>query len=274
MKNFVLKIILFNVVFFVFTTSVISQNLPLKDDFNKLSFSVEFGKDVFIPLEPVFVKAKISNNTDKSLHLSGMPDFKRISIEVMSEKDSSKIFNSLFLIGPDRPGFRTTLDSGQEINENLLLKVNLDEMFPRTGQYKIRFILDNGRDGDDRKVVTSDIKEITIKEPFGIDKEAVEFLRKNQGPSLFWWRTDCEKQVLSQSGKSLLDVFAENYGETVFGEYAIYEKGLNYLSNNELEKAEIEFQKIKETKNFYISEMLDKSFTELKTKKLNQKWKI
>ena len=97
----------------------------------------------------------------------------------------------------------------------------------------------------------------------GIDKKAVEFLQRKQNPSthtLFWWGEQ-------NKGDELLETFVQRYSESEIGEYAIFQLGTSYSNGGELDKAETEFKKIKNSSNKYISDNANKLITEVKQKK-------
>ncbi len=255
--------------FLVFCLSCIlnatAQDKFAKDDFDKLSLNIGLNKTNYFPLEPIFVQMEVFNKTDNSLKLLSTPDFKRISLAVVFN-GKRKIFNSLFLTGQSRPGFGTIINKGQSLSENIVLETYLAEMFPEYGQYQIQFILDNGRDTDLRKEIRSEIKEIIIEKPTGINKDAVEFLRQNQLQSLFWWKEASEKESLEKNGKSLVEEFANKYSESVFGELAIYQLGLHFNNGGYIERAKLEFEKIKNSNNKYVADNAKKSLTEIVVK--------
>lgn len=244
-----------------------AQNNLLKDDFGKLSFDVNLNKNDYFPLEPLFAQVKVTNNTDKSLNILSTPDFKRLYL-IVKFGGKRKVFNTLFLTSGSRPGFGIVIDKGQSIDADIVLETYLAEIFPEYGQYQIQFVLSNGKTEKLRKEIRSDIKEIIIKEPFGINKEAIEFLRQNQEQSLFWWKESGEQESIEKNGRPLIEEFVNKYSETVFGELAVYQLGIHYLNGGYIEPAKLEFEKIKNSTNKYVADKAKSSLAEIR---LNQK---
>ncbi len=244
--------------------TVSEQKIILKDKFNKLSFNVELNKSEYLPLEPIFIQMKVSNETDKPLSLPSIPDFKRLFVEIISD-GVNRTVGSLFLIGPGRSSFPVILKKGQSLKNTAVLETNLSKMFPKCGQYRVRFVLDNGRSEELLREIKSDVKEITIKEPTGIDRESVEFLRSNldqPSDTLFWWKNQSEE-------RELLETFVQKYGQSKIGEYAIFQLGISYSNGGKLEKAQAEFEKVKNSGNKYIADNANEALVEIEKRKAN-----
>ncbi len=262
MKKQICLALIFLIFGFASVSGINAQETVLKEDFGKLSLNVELNKSEYIPLEPLFVQIKVSNQTQDTLSLLSIPDFKRLFVEVTSN-GITKTVGSLYTSGPGRGSFPVEVKKGQAFSKAVALEVNLSKMFPEPGQYQMRFVLYNGRDKGLGGQIKSEIKEITIKKPTGIDKVAIEFLRKNMDQSsdvLFWWKDQNKWQ-------ELMEKFVQDYSESEIGEYAIFQLGISYSNGGELDKAETEFEKIKNSSNKYISDNANKSLAEIKQKK-------
>ena len=156
-----------------------------------------------------------------------------------------KRFNSITIFSGFPSGFPVTFQSGNGYKDDITLDTNLDEFFPQPGIYTIRLLL-NGSEG---KLLRSNLVELTIIEPTGIDKEAFNFIQQNKiynrHPILFVWNND----VKCKNGKTLLEEFVSKYSASIYGEIAIYQLGNYYFRNHEPEKAEVELKKLKFSKN-------------------------
>jgi hypothetical protein len=137
----------------------------------------------------------------------------------------------------------------ESIEGNVVLEKMLDEIFTQYGHYEIQFVLDDGTGTQ----ILSDVKAVNIYEPTGTNKEAVDFLRKNQNKAFLWWKSSSERENISRNGRPLIEEFTARFSETVFGEYAHYQLGLHYMNGRETEKAKIEFEKIKYSENPVIA---------------------
>ena len=242
---------------FIYCQSAHSQtSVTVRDEFEKLSFKAEFNKNEYLPLEPIFLKLEMINKTGEPLKLSSTPSFKRIQVMV-AHNGNSKTFDNLFLLSQPRNGVGTEFARDQILKGDVVLEKDLDSIFPETGQYKVQIILTNGRIGkDDLSEIRSKVIDIEVKEPQGIDKAAVNFLKKNQDRVLFWWK-DQDK------GRDLLEAFVQNYSGSVFGEYAIFHLGLSYKGAGEFIKARNEFEKIKSSENSLISKEAKQNLAEI-----------
>ncbi|HEX8737110.1 MAG TPA: hypothetical protein VF721_17395 [Pyrinomonadaceae bacterium] len=115
------------------------------------------------------------------------------------------------------------------------------EFFPEPGNYKIQFFLYGF------KGIASNAIDIIIEEPTGINREALNFLNKYENPLSFQW-IFTEKDGIAQ-----LENFVNKYAESVYGEYAIYQLGLTYFNRGKFDKAKIEFEKLRNSKNKIIA---------------------
>lgn len=265
MKKKIYKQTIILVACLLFVLDVNAQSEFMKDDFDKLSFSVQTNKSDYFPLEPILLRFEVSNTTEEDLKLNTRPDPKRISVEI-TFNGIVKSFSSPFLIGPGRSGLGDLFEKGQILNKDVLLDTYLDEMFPEYGKYQVSIILNNGRDDEMKASTRSNTFEITIKKPTGINKAAIEFLRQNQNQSLFWWKEKNDEASIASTGKPLIENFANKYSKSVFGEYAALLLGQHYSNSGEIERAKIEFEKIKGSSNKYVAENAKERLFELKKK--------
>lgn len=232
--------------FLFFTQKVLPQSASTGNaGFENMSFEIELmDKTDYVPLEPVRIKCKFLNKTNEAQTIIP-PDFKSESgIEVDFNGERKQFYEiSLFRVFIARQPM--ALQVGKEIEQIITLDTKLDEFFPKPGSYSIRLVV-RAAEG---KTVESNALEINIVEPEGIDKEALNFIRQNKihntYPMLFTWKED----VKAKNGKTLLEEFVSKYSESVYGELAIYKLGKLYFIKGENEKARIEFEKLKFSKN-------------------------
>jgi hypothetical protein len=238
-----------------------------KDNFEKMSFEVELNKNSYLPLEPIYAKFKFSNQTGAPLAIE-RPQFLVDSKLRVSFKDKLSEFNRLTLSTgrpQPMPGEIPVFQHGDVYERGYILNTGLEGFFPEPGSYQIQFVL-YSPDGGTKSIV-SNLIEITIENPRGIDKEAFEFLNKYKNETLFFGG---EKG----NGQFLLETFVNKYSESVYGEYAIYQLGLAYRYKNEIDKAQVEFEKIKSSKNKYIADIANESLEDVaRTKAYLEKMK-
>jgi hypothetical protein len=206
----------------------------------EMSLTINLEKDTFIQWEPIVVRSRFENKTEKGLStlIPSIISEGSIIVESGGEKKEFgelSIFRSLLARQP------VTLAPGQGSDEELTLERGLDDFFPKTGLYVIRIVL-NGKDG---KAIVSNPIEIKIEGATGIDKEALEFIKRNKShsryPMLFTWNS----AVTNDDGKTLLEEFVSKYRHSVYGDYAVYQLGNYYFGRREFDKAKIELNKLK-----------------------------
>ena len=103
--------------------------------------------------------------------------------------------------------------------------------------------------------------ELQILEPIGTDKEALEFLRKHENPLSFDW------VFKDKDGDASLEDFVNRFGNSVYGETAISHLANLYLARNKADKAKVEFEKLKSSKNRILAKEANKALAEIASRK-------
>lgn len=278
--SFIFTTVLFMLVFFQDTSTQVNKDdvdfekAPKqeiyktdKDDFEKMSFEVELNKTDYVLLEPIGIIFKFSNKTDKSL-TSYTPNFlTKTSVKVSHNNESwERALYNLSINSPVR--FPTIFMPGKTIESNGILQPNYtSKFFAEPGKYQIQFFLSGSSEGVEK--ISSSVFEVEVKQPTGIDNEAFLYLKKHQSPlssDLFY----IDKRKNAEDARRL-EAFVSKYGSSVYGEYAIYSLGNFYLFYNELEKAEIEFEKIRSSDSKIIAEAAAKALAEVEKCKAESK---
>lgn len=129
----------------------------------------------------------------------------------------------------------------------------VDELFPKAGIYEIQFFWHKPSG-----ITASNSIQITIQEPTGgAEKQAFDFLNKNENPISFnwiWKRKD---------GVSNLENFVARYSESVYGEAAIRYLANVYKARGEIDKAQVEFEKLRSSKNKPFSDEAEVAISEI-----------
>jgi hypothetical protein len=252
MKNysyFVITIVLIGELFY--SANILSQTIsPEKADSEIVSinsamrFEIALDKTEYLQLEPISIKCQFSNETNKP-QTTIVPSFLKESQMEVNLNGESKQFNSLSIFTGLLRRTPVTIEAGNAFGEEITLETNLDEFFPVPGTYTIRLVIA----GSKGKLLRSNSVKLTIFEPTGINKEAYDFIQRNKvhwrHPVLFYWDND----IKGEDGKTLLEEFVSKYSESIYGEAAIYQLGNYYFRNDEYEKAEVELQKLKFSRN-------------------------
>ena len=225
----------------------------------EMSLIINLEKDTYKQWEPVILRSRIENKTDTVL-TTLIPDIvSEGSILIESGKEKRE-FDELSIIRPFLARQPVTLDPGQGLNEEFVLERDLDEFFPKPGVYMIRILLSS----TGGKRIVSNPVEIHIESPTGIDKEALEFIKRNKAhsryPILFTWNND----VRTENGKTLLEEFVSKYSGSVYGDYAIYQLGNYYFVRREFDKAKIELNKVKNSPISRIAKESKQTLSNLK----------
>lgn len=239
----------------LYSLNILSQTVTQKNDSetasinSKMRFEITSDRIAYLQFEPINIKCKFTNQTDVP-QTTIVPSFlKESRIEVNFNGESRQfnrlsIFTGLLLRKP------VTFQPGTSFEEEITLETSLDEFFPDPGTYTIKLLLL----GSEGKLIQSNSIELTIVEPTGINKEAYNFIQKNKihrrYPVLFAWNDD----IKNESGKTLLEEFVSEYSASIYGEEAIYQLGNYYFRRGECEKAKIELEKLKFSKNPRIAQ--------------------
>lgn len=244
------------------TQNTLAQEaIPQKDDFEKMSFEVRLNKSEYLLLEPVSVEFKFSNQTNEPLKVVSPEYTSDIRIKSVFN-GKTNYYNDLFGFSINQLRIPRVFQPGESVEEIGIIKEQVGRIFPEPGNYEIQFILKGN--GTEK---TSTVN-LVIKEPMGINKEAFDYLKafkkENGGGSLFSW----SGKINAQRRKELLQEFVDKYSESEYGEYAILSLGNHYLYyENNLEKADAEFEKLKSSENLVLAKQANKSLADTARKK-------
>jgi hypothetical protein len=255
-----------------------SAQETVKDDFDR-TLHVELDKSSYVMLEPMLAKFNLTlPSADRSPRI-----LKSISVKI-TYNGRTRQFQGLTLIttqGEPQPlpagnhdGLLNNgeLDSLRKGNSNVQptnveikshdfdeeeIIDRVGEFFPNPGKYQIQFLLHYPTG----KVIPSNVIEITVEEPSGIDKEAFDFLNKYENAISFFWVWK------EKNGEALLAEFVNKYGGSLYGESAISYLGNVYLAKVDLDKAKAEFEKIKASENSTIARNATNSLTDIAKRK-------
>jgi hypothetical protein len=230
-----------------------------KDDFKKMSFEVALNKDSYLPFEPILAKFRFSNQTEFA-QTTYNPVFLQESKIRINFNDKITEYNTLSLITSKPFRLPAIYQPGHVYEQEELLSTMLGVFFPEPGNYEIQFILSSS---DAAESIASNSIHITIENPTGIDKEAYDFLKKHEKfAGLFAWASE------EKNGVALLENFVSRYGESNYGNLAIYNLGVIYQAKDELDKAQIEFEKVKSGNNKIIADSANKALSDIAKRKI------
>ncbi len=244
-------------------SAVFAQTLIMpetsKDDFEKMTFEVEVNKDSYVMSEPIFVRFKFSNKTGLP-QTTYSPSFLQESKLKVNFNGRTSVFDHLSSINGPGIRFAGTIPAGGfSTGDEMLSSPLVGTFFPEPGSYKFQFVL-HSPGGD--KTIESNVLEVTIEKPTGINKEAFDFIKKHQEFfGLSSWTYD------GKNSEALLERLVNDYGQSVYGEIAISSLGFLYLAKGEIEKAKVEFDKIKSSENPIIAKEANRSLADITKRK-------
>ncbi len=224
------------------------------------SFDVRLNKKTYLLYEPMFAQfaAKLRAQDNKPLFLN------ETSVKVKFAGET-KDFGKLGLItgSPQRlPKILLPNLDGLSSENNLICyekEENIErvrEFFPRAGNYQIQFFLHGSAKG-----LASNVIDITIETPTGINKEAFNFLNQYESDTPFDWVWTQKKGVAS------LEEFVNKYSQSVYGDLAIQYLGNIYLAKGEFDKAWLEFEKLKNSEHKTLAEDAKRSLVVIEKRK-------
>jgi hypothetical protein len=191
----------------------------------EMSFMVSVEKANYFPWESVTVKARLENKTNTSL-ITLLPDMLMDSTVIVESANEKREFNNLTVYRSQLARQPATLKSGETYEQEFTLECSLDELFPRSGTYAIRLVLNNL---DEKRRLISNTVDITIDNVTDIDKEALDFINRNKVhryyPMLFSWNLEAK----TKDGRTLLEGFVSRYSRSVYGDYAILQLSRYYF---------------------------------------------
>lgn len=237
------------------------SNVQRNDGFDKMSFEVELNKKKYLPLEPLLVTFRVTNNSSMTLPVD-RPSFRMDSIlKVVNFKGETREINTLTTShgrGIPLPGPVPVLHPSGSYEAQVFPEMDLN-IFAEPGNYKLQFVLYKPDGGT--KSLSSNVIEIVIDSPQGINKEAVDFLSKH-GKDVWFG-----KVFIEEAKPSLLKTFVKQYGHSDYGEYAILSLGRYYSYKGEFGNAKAEFKKLESSSNNFLVKLSKKELADIERKK-------
>ena len=213
-----------------------------------MSVKIVTDRSEYFQSEPIGVICRFSNDTIRP-QTTVLPDFSSESQLLVDLGSYRRPLNQLLKTGPPRLRRPVTFQPRVEFEEAILLDTNLDEMFPHPGTFTIQMSLLTLQG----MTLESNPVQITIKEPVGHDKDALDFIKRHrtdiQFPTLFgWWG-----HVKLDGRHTILEQFVNEYGESVYGELAALRLATYYLSRYEKAMARPLLEKAARSNNSRIA---------------------
>ena len=213
-----------------------------------MSVKIATDRNEYFQSEPIGITCRFLNNTTRP-QITVLPDFSSESRLAIEPGSYPVCFYQISKLRPPLTRRLRVFQPRTDSEEPILLDTNLDEMFPYPGTFTIQLSLPTMQGN----MLESNPVQITIKEPVGIDKEALDFFRRHkshiQFSTLFgWWN-----HVKLDGRHTILEQFVNEYGESVYGELAALRLATYYLSRNEKSIARPLLEKAARSNNVRIA---------------------
>jgi len=157
---------------FVYVTQ--KSNEELKLDFAKVTFKVTLEKNNFIFLEPLVLRCKFSNPTDKELEFDKPILSNDLELQIRRSDGNTFLHKDLFAFYINRSRPITRLSPGESIEEIITTKAGDDRLFNEAGNFQLKFSISNG----EKK--WSNATNVIVDEPQGEDLEVWNQIKGNK----------------------------------------------------------------------------------------------
>jgi hypothetical protein len=253
-------------------SQITAVNQSVKEDFSSgkdLAWDVSSLKDSYLPLEPIQIKFRATNTTNLSTYVYEKTDF----VLYVTHLEKTKKIEDIFPY-PHGELFVGKVKSGESKDLHHFFDAKLLEMFPDYGRYDLMFAVPYF-DENDKKLKEFPLNRfsINITQPIEVDKKAFDFLNKYDNSRFLHGLLE------QKNSEVLLRKFVEKYEQTPYWDYVVerlaslYSGRADYSNKGDLdvieniEKAEVEFEKIRTSTNPVIAERAKNKVSENKQKK-------
>jgi hypothetical protein len=214
------------------TLAQANLRIPNADLPGSPTFEVEASKQTFLPFEPIPITFRLVNRTSERVEIRPPRFLQESRLRILDPRLKTEEVTSLSLStggGPDRPGSTMVLNPGEKYEHDLIPMLNPNYL-SIPGVYQLRFTM-----GD----FESNSIDIVIDEPRGTDREAFVYLEKHGKDVRFG------DGLFDQSGARALKDFVDRFPESPYAQFAVQSLARYYMHKGDLERAQAEFQKIK-----------------------------
>jgi len=207
--------------------------------FEELTLNLSCRSGNYFPMEPIEIKLVLRN--EKNYPFSGHPHVSLgdgyLRFEVRREGNEFTFFDTDSRYSRDFEPVRRMLQPGQSFSCEEILsfrwlsraKRQAQYIFPETGRYFIRAVL---RNIDYKSEIQSNVLEVNVVEPSGIDMEALNFLRSKSHRINFLLNTALPDPATKNNNTaeivSEMEEFVNAYAESRYAKYAEFTLGVLY----------------------------------------------
>jgi len=244
----------------IFTSSASRASAQSGEGFSKLTLKMQSTKDRFVLLEPVPLILTLKNETAEPIEGHSAIEISQNYIKLFV-KDAGNETRQIKEVSLNRKLVGASvqmLEPGKEYQSKQILSLNLDELFPRPGTYRLHATLINN---NGKKEIKSNTITIHVLEPEGIDQQAFEYIKEKGTPATFFSAVNLPN---SKNTPDVVEEFVYNYSGSVYGDYATFLLGEFYFGNKDYAKAQEKFSKIAGRSDFILADKAKDLFTKSK----------
>jgi hypothetical protein len=259
MRNFLLILIS---VLIAASASAQRQNVSRSENVtiaHELAFEVETAKKTLLPLEPLIIRFRLVNLSDKSLPVDRPEFLQDARLRVMHSDGSIMQVDRLTVShgrGLPVPGSRTSLPPHGSYDLESVLSIN-PEYLEEPGKYHLVFFLHiNGRS------LESNILALQVDRPTGVDMQAYAYLVEHGKDPWFG------SVFNGEMNDRVLATFVDRFRSAAYGEYAASSLGKHYLYNGKLDQAKAEFDRLASSKNQFLRNQALKDLAEAERRRI------
>jgi hypothetical protein len=227
--------------------------------FGSLTLRLTVPERQFLVLEPIPMTLRLENRTGRSVLGHSVLEFAAGRTTILIQPEGSKPYPVAQLsVTPEFVGVAPRVirpGDSREITE--VLAVNLDEVLPRPGQYRVQVSVAGV---DPAEMVRSNVVSISLREPDGLEQAAQDFVRSTG--SARYLLTGLSKEPLYAQ----LEEVAAAFGNTIYGAYAMLRLGEINASRGNEQMARAYLSKVASMRDFPLAPRAVEELTKLSGK--------
>ncbi len=230
--------------------------------FPSLTLEITSAKGNFAPLEPIPITLKLNNETGK--RVSGHTDIgfsqNHVELFLVSPEGSverveiPKPVSKLLEVG------QKVFQPGESYRSIQLITVRSNDILSKPGEYHVQAVIHGANWYEEIK---SNFLSVRIVDPEGPNKQALDYIRSKAARSDLFAGFD-----LSGSPEALdtLEGLSNNFGNSIYGDYASFRLGEFYFYKKEYAKAKAHLDKLAEKRDFTFADKVSDYRDKIKAK--------
>lgn len=212
----------------VVASGATAQNRAAQGAFNTLTFTLAAPSKQFVLLEPIPFTLRLSNDTTRSVHGHTALSFvaRKLRLESTPHGLATQFVNHPSRRQAIAHVIPRLIKPGERHETNDMLIAGLEQILGFEGSYDIRAALTGLAPGE---TIWSNSVTVRVKEPEGFDKEAFDYIQSTGRGASFLARVMPDAQDHAQQ----LERFVSLYGDSSYGDYAVFALGAYHADRND-----------------------------------------